>query len=484
MKIYAQEIQDNLADKILGQKSISYASTIEPCSVGNIPKSYKSIASVDDSDLYYTQSILVSTSWNKNDDIFDRSEVWTARKSPEHKPTNIEHDESQIIGHIIANWPITSEGVLIDENTPIENLPEKYDILTASVIYKSFTNPQLKERSDKLIQEIELGNKFVSMECFFSGFDYGLIDKSSGEYKILARNDNTSFLTKYLRAYGGLGEHENYRIGRVLRNITFSGKGFVNKPANPDSVIFNKDSFKFLENKEKNISFLKKGVLENNQSNINVETEIMPESKTVANENDCSEIQASAEAKIAELSAIIENSKAEFDAALSESKANADSLFAEADRLHNALSQASTEHQATTEKMLASIKELEDKLKVANDSIAGYMKKEKKMMRKASLSDSGFDSSEADEIVEKFDSLDDETFAAMTDMMKKKNKKSKDMMTEETKSSNVDLTEVLENVEEPEQVSLAVGGSDEVDEIETTRAALVDFVRSRLTKKN
>ena len=50
-------------------------------------------------------------------------------------------------------------------------------------------------------------------------------------------------MTKFLRAYGGEGEHENYKIGRVLRQITFSGKGFVDRPANPDSIIFNENLF-------------------------------------------------------------------------------------------------------------------------------------------------------------------------------------------------------------------------------------------------
>jgi hypothetical protein len=44
-------------------------------------------------------------------------------------------------------------------------------------------------------------------------------------------------LTKHLRAYGGTGEYENYKVGRSLRGISFSGKGLVNKPANPRSII-------------------------------------------------------------------------------------------------------------------------------------------------------------------------------------------------------------------------------------------------------
>ena len=48
------------------------------------------------------------------------------------------------------------------------------------------------------------------MECFFKGFDYGLLNSETGEYKVLARNEETAFLTKYLRAYGGDGKHQNY----------------------------------------------------------------------------------------------------------------------------------------------------------------------------------------------------------------------------------------------------------------------------------
>ena len=47
--------------------------------------------------------------------------------------------------------------------------------------------------------------------------------------RIVARNDESAFLTKHLRAYGGTGEYEGYKIGRSLRDISFSGKGLVSK---------------------------------------------------------------------------------------------------------------------------------------------------------------------------------------------------------------------------------------------------------------
>ena len=108
MKLFETEIVDGLSEKILGKSasSIVYASEALPCKTNYMrPTHIKSLASLADADLYYVQSILVTSSWNKNDDIFDKAEVWLAKDTPEDKPTNLEHDESSIIGHITANWP-------------------------------------------------------------------------------------------------------------------------------------------------------------------------------------------------------------------------------------------------------------------------------------------------------------------------------------------------------------------------------------------
>jgi len=473
MIIYQQEITDGLEEAIKANASISYASALEPCDKTIKSKAFKALASMDDSDLYYTQSILVSSSWNKNDDIFDKDEVWAARHSPEHKPTNLEHDEGTIIGHIVSNYPITEDGILIDENTPIENLPEKYHILTGAVIYKSYTKPELRERTEKLIGEIENGTKYVSMECFFKGFDYGLINKQTNEFKVLSRDNNTAYLTKYLRAYGGMGEHENYRIGRLLRNITFSGKGYVDRPANPDSIIFSKTEFKFLE---KNDDFTKSGV-NNFQSTEQMENNTMSEQaeNTVA---DCSEATKAAEAVATELKNEIETMKTAHAETLNSLTSEKDQLVSEKEEAAKKMK----DYEEKAKKMEASIAELESKLSSANDAIAAYMKKEKVMMRKAALIENGFEDTELDSIIEKFDSVNDETFAAMTDMLKMKKKKEDKMTKADEVEQTNDITEALENVETTEELVPAVGG-EETSEVESTRAALVDFVCNRLGKK-
>ena len=75
----------------------------------------------------------------------------------------------------------------------------------------------------KIIAEIEEGKWYVSMECLFAGFDYALIGEE-GSAKVLARDEESAFLTKHLRAYGGTGEYQGYKVGRALEIYLFQVK--------------------------------------------------------------------------------------------------------------------------------------------------------------------------------------------------------------------------------------------------------------------
>lgn len=520
MNIFEQELLDGLSDKLTASTSISYASAAlpDPEHSHQNTKEIKSLAAFQDSDLYYVQSILVSSSWNKNDDIFDKKEVWAARNTPEDKPTNLEHDEATIIGHITSNWPIDENGELISETTDIESLPDKYHILTGSVIYRGFSNPELKERSDKLISEIEQGTKYVSMECFFKGFDYGLINKETGEYKILPRNESTAYLTKYLRAYGGQGEHENYKIGRVLKDITFSGKGFVDKPANPDSIIFTKNMIeeKNAEKIEKNFEDLSLAGVSDKQSNLNVENntmnleavqaEVAELKARIESVAGCSEVVKEAYSLAAELKdkiVALETDLSAKDQTIAELTVAQEAMAAEKEE---AAKKKSEEEAMMEEKM----KKVASELEVAMETISGYKmkeeemaKKEKKMKRVADLMNAGIDNDTANATADSFESLDDIAFEAITTLLAAKKDKEdkktekeeaakkdeKAMMEEEvpakkkaSEDNSVDES-VLETAEVVAEVNLGVGSEAE-SEIEATRAALVEFVSSRLGKKH
>jgi len=507
MKIFAAEINDGLEHLLQSKASITYSSIAEPC-LEKKPsfKTCRAMAAVNDEDLYYVQSILVSSSWNKNDDIFDKAEVWVARNTPEDKPTNLEHDESVIIGHITSNWPITEDGTIIDSNINMSELPDKYHILTGSVIYRAFTSPDLKDRAEKLISEIEFGQKYVSMECFFKGFDYGLMNKANGTYKVLGRNENTAYLTKYLKAYGGLGEHEGYKIGRVLRNITFSGKGFVDKPANPDSVIFNKNLIaqtvcENLTEKKEDLSISGVSI---NQLTSNVENNIMSlDNQTIAEElkTEVAEVatevtETTVEAAVTtELEAEMMNKQKELDTLKSAYDTLKTQKEEEMAAIQTKWDEEKTMMKKQQEEMAMIMNEMKAELNKANETIAAYKnkdeemkKKEKKAKRLATLIEVGVDNTLAATTVDKLESVDDETFAAMTSLFSAKKVASEETtITSETSkeeaSENIADPSVLETAEVEADINLSVGGETTESHIEATRAALVEFVSSRLGKK-
>lgn len=250
LPVYKQEIADGVSEKLLAKAAVAWCSPIVPEESFEIPEHVLAAArknnhfslaeNKDQMDLYYFRSILVTTGFNLNDDVFDVKETWAARYTPEDKPFNYEHDCTDIIGHHTANYVIddSSSMNVVPANTPIDGLPERFHIVTRVVMYKLYDHEERQERADKIIAEIRENLWFVSMEAWYNDFDYALLNEKTGESKIVARNEKTAFLTKHLRAYGGEGTYQNYRVGRLLRNITFGGSGLVRNPANPNSIIF------------------------------------------------------------------------------------------------------------------------------------------------------------------------------------------------------------------------------------------------------
>ncbi len=231
--IYDQEIKDGLADKIKCN-SIAFsclAETIKKPSDEEV-KAFASLGQGRNFDLYYIQSILASVGINKNDDVFLPEEIWAAKDTPVHKQFNYMHNEKDIIGTITDSIVLDSEGNVVSS---IENVGNIRDIATQAVIWTNWTDKATEERLNKLIASIEANELYVSMECLFNKFDY-LIVKSVG-LTLVPRTQQSSFLSKHLRSFGGDGQFDGDKIYRVLRDFTFSGKGLVDNPANPRSII-------------------------------------------------------------------------------------------------------------------------------------------------------------------------------------------------------------------------------------------------------
>ncbi len=241
--IYKNERADGLETIITASASVAYAARLDISTTpfpANVNVNLATATNENQVDLYYLHSLLVTTGWNLNDDIFDKVETWLARNSPEDKPFNLEHKPSQVIGHITGNHAQDDNGKKIDDGVAIDDLPAKYHIITSAVLYKFLNSPEpeIEEKMRQIIAQVKEGKWYVSMEALFTNFDYGVVEANNKQV-IIPRNEESSFLTKHLKAYGGKGVYNDRKIGRLMRNITFSGKGLVAEPANPQSKIFN-----------------------------------------------------------------------------------------------------------------------------------------------------------------------------------------------------------------------------------------------------
>lgn len=462
IQLFKHEIQDGIADSIKSQASIAYCSQANliasPFRVTeNTPEEellklgISKAENKNQFDLYYLESVLVSTGWNKNDDVFLADATWEARNTPEDKQFNFMHNENDIIGHITGSYVLDKDGKRIPSEQ--QDAPEDFDIITQAVLYNSWTNPENRDRMQQIIAEIEEGKWYVSMECLFAGFDYAVIDKA-GAMKVIARNDESSFLSKHLRSYGGTGEYEGYKIGRSLRQISFSGKGLVSKPANPRSIILRPQALASFKSNDKIVNFS-------------------------IGENDMSE--TSLEKQLADLTAELALAKEE-NVAL---KAQVESTVAEN-------TQTVAEMEETIKSTQAKIAELEDALAKSNEQLTAAMKnmqemqkKEKMQKRMATLIEAGFDQEEATEALSSFEGLADEAFDTVVAAVKKKMGKMGEPAAEDAKKGMAEevpaTPEVFENLQTTEA---ALVEAVVEDELHVARASISSWLENNvLTKK-
>ena len=492
MKIYKSEIEAGLEEAIKANASIAYSSpasiylpskkqetTIKELVIAQ-NESSEAAADKDQFDLYYLNSILVSTGWNKNDDVFGLEDAWSAKDSPVNKQFNFMHDESDIIGHITGS-------VVLDENgTEVQDISniDKFDIATSAVLYNSWSNIELKERMDKLIAEIEEGKWFVSMECLFNDFDYAVVTPE-GEHKVLSRNEASAFLTKHLRSYGGDGKYEGYQVGRLLRNIAFSGKGLVNNPANPRSVILN-DIDPFEESQAEEIT----------NSNFNMEnkdmSDVLKEQVEVLRA-ELATAKNATEALKAEMTTQKEEeiqSKIEaFEAVVTDK----DASIAEANSAQEVA-------EAKVVELEEAIAKKDEELAEAVAKIEAHEAEVKVMARRAALIEAGAQEEEVEAILISFTEATDEMFEQVVTLAKKgfvPFKKKDDKEDEEDKDTEAEVAEVveevteaeaeetdeaadeaeaevLENVEEEAEASLTDAGDDSIEELRTSASAWLE----------
>lgn len=429
MIIFDQEKKDGLEEILLSKASINLDCQLKPRL--NISKASKN----ESLDIYNLDCILVSVGWNENDDVFDRVETWKARATPIHKRFNFMHNEKDIIGHITRAEVLDKDGNIVSDDTKEEDLPEFFEISVGSILYSFWEDKELQDRTNSLIQEIPEGKWFVSMEVLFPDFDYAFA--KGNEHKIIERNQETSFLTKYLRIYNGKGEYEGWKVGRKLKNMFFSGNALVDNPANKRSLI---TSFNF--------------------NGAQASTSIFNEVKMAVDQKDYDKA-------VAELAV----SQKDVQSVTNER----DLIKANAESLKNDL-ESSKALNVELKKELEAVKsdsvKKDEKLSEVNKSLAEVLEKVKDQSRVSTLVSEGVDKAKAEELVVKFSKASDEMFGEVVNLYKTNKVETKNSV--ETETKNLEATKA-EKSEADLLIETKVDESDKL--LESASAYIKNYLK-------
>jgi len=505
--VYPAEVKAGLQHRIESEASVAFmmeaANTVDKVIAGlnaEIPEAISTAVAKKvgaDANIHSVYSILVSTVWNKNDDIFLPGPVWAARDTPTYKPSNLGHDETKIVGSIIDTWAVDDELKLIADISETQadesfQLPELFHLLVASVIYKRWSDPELVARVDSLIESITAGEMFVSMECLFNNFDYGVID-TSGDNHIVARSADTAFLTQHLRAYGGKGTYQDHKVGRVLRDITFSAVGYVENPANPASIIFDaKHIFSFANVCTAESLLLNENGVNNNtddksfESNQNEENDIMTTDLLNDQVKELKESMAALKTENKELADKLSTANvSQYEEKISTLEASVSELEESYSGIESELNAANIKVEALEADLTSKSTELTE----VQSNFDKMKEDEKKKKRHASLVEAGLSVEDAEAKLEVFASLSDEQFDVVVKTVSESKAPETSEAADEADESDeddaedTDAAEIVDEVEDEAEVSIASEDTDGEDELSTARAGLQNWIEQTVMKK-
>lgn len=190
-------------------------------------------------DLQYFSAVFVSSGANLNHAYFLPSELVKAEATIVNKAMDLEHSEEDVVGHIYDRVFMDTAGkkIELEELAAMETASldtKEFHIAIAGIVYKN--------RFPDLAKEVAAGKWSVSMEAYFKSYDVKIgnliLSRPEAEALGLATGDTMNIIFGRLaKVIKNKVEIAAGTIDRVLRDITFSGCGFVKKPANPPSVV-------------------------------------------------------------------------------------------------------------------------------------------------------------------------------------------------------------------------------------------------------
>jgi chromosome segregation ATPase len=322
------------------------------------------------------------------------------------------------------------------------------------------------------------------MEVLFKGFEYAIWEPNGKQY-IIERSESTAFLTKHLLMYGGTGSYNDYKVGRLMRDMVFSGKGLVRTPANPGSIVLSEAapfnsavSYNNFVNKKEELVSMASSNDDKVISNLEDQNAALQKriSELTDRLNEAGEAQVRKE--IDGFKSIIE----EKETALAKMTKDLDEKTAS----YNEAVQKQEETEASRAQLETELEKANKDLSEANDKIVASEAEAKKSGRIASLVSKGVEEAKATELADKFADLDEDKFTEIVALISPSEaKKPEGEQTPEDDKTGAAAAKAtdLENAEPESDPTMSTeGASQEDDKVESTRADLKKYFATFLDK--
>ena len=189
----------------------------------------------EDPDLLYTVfNCAVVNLVNKNGDAIDTETALKVAKYFKHKPTNIEHSSSSVVGYITnVGFSKFPDNVVVDPSE-LEGTTAPFNIALSAIVWKSM-DPFFADYVKNSNEEENYCYKDVSTswEIGFNEYKIAVGSKNLEKAKIISDKQEIEKTKKYLTKFGGTGFNENneevYLV--ICGEAKPLGIGFTSNPA-------------------------------------------------------------------------------------------------------------------------------------------------------------------------------------------------------------------------------------------------------------
>jgi hypothetical protein len=198
---------------------------------GLIPKNIDLERNIDLLGVAFNAAVV--NKFNKNGDGIDSNTALAIKDYFVHKPTNIEHNRDQVVGHIVSSGFSSYEDSVIMSDEQVKSQEEPFNISLAAVVYKN-SSPQF---SDLLESSADENGDFstiisTSWELGFNEFAVSIGSENLKDNEVVYGEDVEKY-KEHLVAFGGSGKLEDGRtVHRLVTGEVYPlGVAFTTKPA-------------------------------------------------------------------------------------------------------------------------------------------------------------------------------------------------------------------------------------------------------------